>query len=276
VALLFGIIAAVLLGGSDVCAARSSRSIASVTVTRTALATSSVIALGLLFTVSSHFIARDSVLAVASGLALCIGLFLLYRAYSIAPIGIVAPTTSVLLALVPVLYDVFRGIRPSALGAVGMGLGLLGVVAATYVPGGQGSARVGVILGIAAGVGFGIGFTFMAHTSKASGLSPVLIQRAVGFAVLALATPFDRSPLVATRRPARLPAIAAGVLAGGAIASLQLGYRHGSAGTVSVAASQFATTAVALSVIFNKERLRPLQATGIAVAAVGVGLMALS
>ena len=273
--LLLGLIAAVLLGASDVCAARASRSVASVTVTRTALAASSVIAVGLLFTVASHFITRDTVLSVLSGLALCIGLFLLYRAYSIAPIGIVAPTTSVLLALVPVLYDVTRGLRPHAVAAVGMAVGLAGVAAATYVPGGQGKARTGIVLGVAAGVGFGVGFTLMAHTSKASGLSPVLLQRTAGFAVLALAQPFDHSPLLARRPPARLPAIAAGVLAGGAIASLQLGYRHSSAGIVSVAASQFATAAVVFSVIFNKERLRRLQGAGIAAAAVGVALMAL-
>jgi len=273
--LVFGLIAAILLGGSDVCAARASRTVASVTVTRTALAASSVVAVGLLYTVSSHFIERDIVLSLLSGLALCIGLFLLYRAYSIAPIGIVAPTTSVLLALVPVLYDISRGIHPHAIAAVGMGIGLVGVAAATYVPGGQGKARTGIVLGITAGVAFGIGFTLMAHTSKASGLSPVLLQRVSGFVVLAFAQPFDHAPLVATRRPARPFAIAAGVLAGGAIASLQLGYRHSSAGIVSVAASQFATAAVIFSVIFNKERLRRLQAGGVAAAAVGVALMAL-
>ena len=67
----------------------------------------------------------------------------------------------------------------------------------------------------------------------------------------------------------------AGVTAGLAIASLQLGYRHSSAGPVSVATSQFATAAVLLSVVFNKEHLRVAQTLGIALAAVGVALLAL-
>jgi drug/metabolite transporter (DMT)-like permease len=56
---------------------------------------------------------------------------------------------------------------------------------------------------------------------------------------------------------------------------LKLGYIKGAAGPVSVAASQFATVAVICSVLFNKERLRPWQAIGVAASGVGVALMAL-
>jgi drug/metabolite transporter (DMT)-like permease len=63
--------------------------------------------------------------------------------------------------------------------------------------------------------------------------------------------------------------------AGVAIASLKLGYIKGSAGPVSVAASQFAAVAVLLAVMFNKERLRPWQAIGVVASGVGVALMAL-
>jgi drug/metabolite transporter (DMT)-like permease len=56
---------------------------------------------------------------------------------------------------------------------------------------------------------------------------------------------------------------------------LKLGYIKGAAGPVSVAASQFAAVAVVLSVIFNKERMRPWQAIGVAAGGVGVALMAL-
>ena len=60
-----------------------------------------------------------------------------------------------------------------------------------------------------------------------------------------------------------------------AIASLQLAFQKGASGPVSVAASQFATVAVVLSVMFNRERMRWWQATGVAATAVGVSLMAI-
>jgi drug/metabolite transporter (DMT)-like permease len=44
---------------------------------------------------------------------------------------------------------------------------------------------------------------------------------------------------------------------------------------VSVASSQFATVAVVLSVLFNKERMRWWQAVGVAATAVAVALIAL-
>jgi drug/metabolite transporter (DMT)-like permease len=55
-----------------------------------------------------------------------------------------------------------------------------------------------------------------------------------------------------------------------------LAYRRASAGPVSVATSQFATAAVLLSVVVNKEHLRRTQWAGIALAAVGVALLAAS
>ena len=45
-------------------------------------------------------------------------------------------------------------------------------------------------------------------------------------------------------------------------------------GPVSVAASQFGTVAVILSVLFNRERMRWWQSVGLGAAAVGVALMA--
>ena len=274
--ILLGVIAALLLGASDFGAARAARSVPSITVTRTALAVSALFTPILLLFVHSSWNRRDSLIAAYSGVAMMAGLALLYRGYSVARIGIVAPTSSVLLAVVPVAYDAVRGIRPGPLGAFGMLLGLGGVALATYEPGGFGNVRTGVFLGAASGVAFGIAFTFMSRTSKASGLSPIVVQRMLAFTVLALVRFVQPSaPLVAVNRPARAPAIAAGLSAGLAIASLQLAYRHGAAGPVSVATSQFATAAVLLSVIFNKEHLRRSQAVGIGLAAVGVAFLAL-
>ena len=272
---LLGIAAGILLGVSDFMANRASRTISSASVSRTNLAVSGLIAPLLLFVKPVDWTLRDVVLATISGVTLSGGLIMLYRGYTVARMGIVAPTASVLLAAVPVLYDLIQGNTPSKVAASGMILGLLALVLTTYQRGGMGSVKIGVVLGVGAGLLFGIAFTLTSQTSDAAGLSPVLIQRIAGLLFLIAIQRFDKAPILALRVPARRWAIGSGLAGGVALGSLKLGYIKGAAGPVSVAASQFAAVAVVLSVIFNKERMRPWQAIGVAAGGVGVALMAL-
>ena len=272
---LLGIAAGILLGISDFMANRASRTISSASVSRTNLAVSGLIAPLLLFVKPVDWTLRDVVLATISGVTLSGGLMMLYRGYTVARMGIVAPTASVLLAAVPVLYDLIKGNTPSKVAASGMILGLLALVLTTYQRGGMGSVKIGVVLGVGAGLLFGIAFTLTSQTSDAAGLSPVLIQRITGLLFLIAIQRFDKAPILALRVPARRWAIGSGLAGGVALGSLKLGYIKGAAGPVSVAASQFAAVAVVLSVLFNKERMRPWQAIGVAAGGVGVALMAL-
>jgi drug/metabolite transporter (DMT)-like permease len=275
VGVVLGVIAGILLGVSDFFANRASRAIRPVSVTRTNLAVSMAIAPLLLLVKPVTWTLHDVVLGSLSGVTLSAGLVMLYRGYSVARMGVVAPTSSVLLAAVPVLYDIVQGHSPSTLAACGMALGLAALVLTTYERGGMGSVRTGVLLGVGSGALIGVAFTLTSQTSDAAGLSPVLTQRAAGLLFLVALQPLDKAPLLALRRPARKWGIGAGLCAGVAIAALKLGYINGAAGPVSVAASQFATAAVVLSVVFNKERLRSWQAVGVLASGVGVALMAL-
>ena len=272
---LLGIAAGILLGVSDFMANRASRSISSASVSRTNLAVSGLIAPLLLLIKPVDWTLRDLVLATISGITLSGGLVMLYRGYTVARMGIVAPTASVLLAAVPVLYDLIKGNTPSKVAASGMILGLVALVLTTYQRGGMGSVRIGIILGVGAGLLFGVAFTLTSQTSDAAGLSPVLIQRISGLLFLIVLQRFDKAPVLALRVPARRWAIGSGLAGGVALGSLKLGYIKGAAGPVSVAASQFAAVAVLLSVMFNKERLRTWQAIGVVASGVGVALMAL-
>jgi drug/metabolite transporter (DMT)-like permease len=275
VGVLLGVLAGILLGVSDFTASRASRTISSVSVSRTNLAVSGLLAPLLLFVKPVEWTLRDFVLSALSGVVLSGGLVLLYRGYTVARMGIVAPVASVLLAAVPVLYDLVKGHTPSKLAACGMVLGLLALVFTTYERGGMGSVRLGLVLGVGAGLLFGIAFTLTSQTSDAAGLSPVMIQRLSGLAFLVMLQRVDKAPLLALRAPARIWGIGSGVAGGIALGALKLGYIKGSAGPVSVAASQFAAAGVLLSVIFNKERLKPWQAVGVVASGVGVALMAL-
>lgn len=274
-AITFGVLAALLLGASDFCAARAARHAPSLSVTRTVVTASLVCSPLLLLVVGSTWTGRDAALGAGSGLAMITGLMLLYHGYKVARMGIVAPTSSVLLAAVPVLVDLARGERPSTVGSIGILIGLVALVLTSYTPGGQGSATLGAVLGLASGVAFGIAFTLMGEAREESGLTPVVAQRLAGFLLLAVVFLVKRDPFLVPHRQARRVASIAGVVAVTAIACLQLGFRTGASGPVSVAASQFATVAVILSVVFNGERMRWWQGTGVGATAIGVALIAL-
>ena len=273
-ALLFAVTAALLLGASDFFAARSARTTPSVTVTRTAVATSVTLSPLLLLLVDWRWITHDVVIGALSGLFMISGLMLLYEGYKVARMGIVAPLASVLLAVVPVVWDLINGVRPGATAAVGMVLGLAALVLTSYTPGGKGSVTLGAVLGVSSGVVFGVAFTLMGEVTKQSGLLPVVFQRGSGFALLCIIGLARDEPFFAEGIGRRY-AIAAGVLGLVAIGSLQLAFQRGDTGPVSVASSQFATVAVVLSVVFNRERMRWWQAIGVAATAVAVALIAL-
>jgi drug/metabolite transporter (DMT)-like permease len=273
-ALTFAIIAAVLLGGSDFFAARSARTTPSLTVTRTAVATSVVLSPLALLVVDSRWTARDSLIGGLAGIAMITGLMLLYHGYKVARMGVVAPIASVLLAAVPVVWDLLNGVHPGALVAVGMGVGALALVLTSYTPGGEGSATLGAVLGLSSGVAFGVAFTLMGEVSKGAGIAPVIVQRSAGLVLLLAVWVVKRDPLIASGEGLKYGALA-GVLGLTAIGHLQLAFQRGASGPVSVASSQFATVAVVLAVLFNKERMRWWQAVGVGATAVAVALIAL-
>jgi drug/metabolite transporter (DMT)-like permease len=273
--ILFGALAAVMFGASDVFAAHASRSLHSIAVTRTALLVALIFTPLFLVLKPFSLSGADIAYAIISGVLIGSSLLCLYVAYGRASIGIVAPLVSVLTACVPLLIDLFRGKGLSLVSGIGALIGIVAVAFSTYHPGGRGNMRVGLLLGLAAGVGIGLSFEFLDLTADTAGLAPVPIQRLSGLIFLTLAMPFVKAPWLVTKRPARWPAIATGLMAGLAMGSLQLGYRYGSGGPVSVAASQFAAAAVLISAVVYRDRFRWWQGVGLAMASVGVALMAL-
>ena len=272
-ALTLAVAAAVLLGASDFYAARAARTTASITVTRTAVLTSAVLSPLLLLLVDSHWILKDSILGGVGGLAMITGLMFLYHGYSVARMGVVAPLSSVLLATVPVLWDLINGIRPSLVSGIGMALGALALALTSYTRGGSGSTTKGALLGLASGMAFGIAFTVLGQVSEEAGLAPSIVQRATGVGLL-IAIGVVRQEKFIAEGLALSRGVIAGVFGLMGIAALQLAFRKGDAGPVSVASSQFATVAVVLSVLFNRERMRWWQAIGVGSTALAVALIA--
>ena len=276
-AILLAIVAALLLGVSDFSAARASRQVHVFTVVRTSVLTSTVLSPLLLLLVESRFSVRDSLFGAASGIFMILGLILVYRGYVVSRIGIVAPLSSVLIAAVPVLWDVVRGSTPAALSAVGMALGVVAMALTSYAPGHGGSEASGVLYGVTSGVSFGLAWVLMSGVSNEAGVSSVPVQRIAGLALLFAIWAVRDDPMVTPAGPARWYSMGAGVAGVVALASLQVAFQSvdgSAAGPVSVASSQFGSITVLLAVFLNRERMRWWQSVGVIATAIAVALIA--
>jgi drug/metabolite transporter (DMT)-like permease len=216
-------------------------------------------------------------LSAASGVVLVMALGLLFRGLALGRMSIVAPLSAIGGGVLPVVWGLLRGERPSALPLAGVGVAL---VAAAIVGGGAErdpaaaiSPRLEMALGAGAGVGFGVVFILLAESSSGSGMWPVFIGRCVSVPLLAVvAVVLGRSPRVACAAIA--PVAGAGLCDVGANALVVLAVRRGLLSLVAPVASLYPATTVVLARLVLQERIGRQRAGGLALGLVGLALIA--
>jgi len=273
---VFGLLAALLIGSSDFLGARSAgRTTALQTTTAAFLGGALAVALysPLLGTPNG----RDLWLGAASGVAAAIALTTLWLGYARSSIGVAAPVAAVVSATLPVLYETALGDGPGAIGWLGVAVGAVALILTSWNPRAANATdeiRVGVTLGALAGVAFAAMFVLAISTSEDSGTWPVVSQRltafvlAVGFGLLAGKRPF--ADLVSVRW-----SVLAGVLGASGVASTVYGGQRGPVAPVVVSASMYPAVAVGLAWLFMHQRLTHRQLAGLVAALVGVALIAI-
>lgn len=205
------------------------------------------------------------------------GVVLLYRGLSIGRMAIVAPTTAVGAAALPVLAGLVLGERPQALAMVGVGVALLAIVLVSSAPN-RGDVQTGRGLppGLAEAIGSGIGFALffvsLAQASDTAGLWPLLAAR-VSIAVAALAGLATRTTLRPAPGSTRL-ILAVGVLDMAANLLYLLASRRGLLSLVAVIVSLYPASTVVLARFVLGERLSARQLVGLGAAGAGVALIA--
>lgn len=273
---LFGLLAALLIGSSDFLGARSAgKTTALQTTTAAFLGGAVVVAIYSPFLGSPN--GRDLLLGALSGVATFIALTTLWLGYAKSSIGIAAPVAAVVSTVLPVLWKAARGEVPGAFGWAGVAVGVSALVLTSWAPrraDGFDEVRNGVVLGGLGGVAFGAMFLIAVATSEDSGTWPVVSQRAAAFVVavgVGLAT--GRRPFadLASVRWSLL----AGVLGASGVASTVYAGQRGPLAPVIVAGSMYTVVAVALAWIFLRQQLSRRQIVGLVTAVVGVALIAL-
>ncbi len=198
---------------------------------------------------------------------------LLYRGLAIGAMGVVSPITAVLAAALPVAYGTLRNARPSTLAGVGIAIAIVAVVLISWAPpASRDHARRGLPEAIGAGALFGAFFIVLAQVRADAGLWPLVGARTASFVVLGCGGRLLGAPL----RPAR-DAVAI-IVAGGVCDMLAnvlyvIAVHGGMLAIVAVLTALYPASTVALAAIFLRERLRPLQWSGVVFALAGVALI---
>ncbi|MEU8359508.1 DMT family transporter [Nonomuraea sp. NPDC048882] len=213
---------------------------------------------------------------LAAGLSGAAGLVLFYRALATGVMSVVAPTTAVTSAALPVVFGLAAGERPHAWALVGVALALGSVllVSQDKSGGGRGSL-VSVLVALAAGAGFGGFFILLSMAPHESGLWPLVGARLSSVTTVALLALLTRRAL--RPGPGSLHIIvAAGVLDMAANVLYLLAQQEGLLSLVAVLVSLYPASTLLLANRVLGERLRPVQLGGVLCALASVALIAVA
>ncbi len=219
---------------------------------------------------------QDLVYGALAGLFGLLGIGCLYHCLGRGPMAIVAPTTAISNAVLPVLWGVAHGERLSAVNTAGV---LLGLAAIGLVSGGTGIRRLVdagrvpptlVFEALLAGVGFAGFYIFMNATTEASTPWPLVSARFVsaGLALLLLLR-VGRSP-IPRRAEGGAAVVFAGLLDMAANLAILLAIHRGLLSLTVVLSSLYPATTVILARTVLDERMSRNQVVGVAAALVAV------
>ncbi|MGP3911174.1 EamA family transporter [Nonomuraea sp. 10N515B] len=232
--------------------------------------------LALLPLLPGTFSDRAILWGLAAGLSGAAGLALFYRALATGVMSVVAPTTAVTSAALPVVFGLATGERPGfwALTGVALALGSVLLVSQDGSPGGRASLGA-LVSSLAAGAGFGGFFILLAMAPAEAGLWPLVGARLSSVSVVALVALAARRSLRPRAGSLRI-IVAAGVLDMVANVLFLLAQRQGLLSLVAVLVSLYPASTLLLARQVLGERLNTIQMTGVACALGAVALIAVA
>ena len=206
--------------------------------------------------------ARQVLWAALAGANGALGLFALYSALASGRMGIAAPVSGVVGALVPVLVGSVVHGPPGPIRLAGFGLAVVGVWLLTAAN--QGTGRVGpreLALPVLAGVSFGLFLVFIHRAGGPGVFLPLTLARATSMGVLA-AIGAVSGTLTLPGRPALGLTCLAGILDTGGNAFFALAAQVGRLDVAGVLSSLYPASTVALACTLLGERLTRRQIVG--------------
>ena len=281
--IVLGFATALVYGFADFFGAFASKKIAPVIVTCLSGATG----LLFLFALTPIFGATANPDAIGwgvwAGVWSAFAMTCLYASLAIGPISILSPVGAVVSAIVPAMVGFAQGDRFSWLGWVAIALILIAVVLVGFVPGEDvrlPSAK-GLLLAIGAGLGIGAVLICLDAAPQDSGLTPVILLRAVS--ALLLGVYFIGSLILGRVKPSQkvsrkfwFALLGAGLLDSSANVFFLMASRAGSLTVVSVLTALYPLGTIILARVFLKEKIARVQTVGVLLALAASALLAIA
>lgn len=206
------------------------------------------------------------------------GLVALYRGLSRARMGVVAPVTAGIGAIVPAVYGLVTGERPSTVALTGVVIALLAIFVVGWPPGGGnssagGAGTRGLPEALAAGLAFGAFFIFLSNVSADSGVWPLVGARLGSLTLLWLLL-VVLPGTVSIRAETNRLILGAGLFDILANVLFLYATRGGLLTLVAVLTSLYPAATVLLARVVLHERLTTSQVGGVALALAGMAMIA--
>lgn len=217
--------------------------------------------------------ARDLVWSVVAGLCGVIGVSSLYRGLAVGRMGVVAPTTGILAALIPVTVGFATEGIPSWLTVAGIALALVAVALVTRAPGHRPDMPSGAAWALLAGTAIGGFNVCIGQLSDAGQFGPLAVMRAVQVLTLLALIAVLRQPWRVGRADlGRLSAV--GVLDMTGNVAFIAAAQSGALAVAAVLSSLYPVTTVLLALALLRERVTRSHAAGIAITGLAIALIA--
>ena len=215
---------------------------------------------------------RSLFYAAAAGLAGAIGLIALYRGLASGRMGIVAPLSAIVTAILPITMAMMTEGPPGGYQMSGFGLALIAVVLLSYEKSGSGLRWREIGLPLIAGTGFGLFFILINAAVQTGLLWPLVASRCASICLVGGVLLVRRSAMPMPR--SLWPWIClAGLLDTSGNAFFALATQVGRLDISAVLASLYPAATVLLAWLVLKERLLHQQWMGVATALFALALI---
>jgi len=285
---LLGLTAAVLYGSGDFLGGMATRRAHVLTVLTLVESAGVIVALAAAVISSDSASLAGLAWGLSAGLVGGFGLIIFYTGLAAGPMSVVAPVSGLVSTVLPVAVALAEGERPGVGVYAGALLCLVAIVLASSAGDTAGDTRSGsgpaprparlgraIAYGTASGVSFGLFFLLIRNAGQSGELWPVAAGR-IGELAIILAAAAVLRPGLLRGVGGGIPLAAAGAGAIDVVANIcyVAATRTGAFGLAVVLASLYPGVTVLLARVVLGERLRRIQRVGLALAAVGIVLVA--
>lgn len=201
------------------------------------------------------------------------GLLALYTGLARGRMGIVAPLSAVVTAILPVIVALLTEGLPTAMQLAGFGTGLVAIWFLSYSFSGPAVGPGELYFPVLAGLGFGLFFIFIDRAIGESVLWPLVGARVASVGLMGLVVFLQKKPLSCTKGQLGFM-IVAGILDASGNAFFALATKFGRLDISAVLSSFYPAATILLAWVVLKERLQWSQWVGVVIALVSLGLIA--